>query len=112
MPEDIRIDGMTLSSAVLEKIVAVATNGIEGVCGLGGAGIAGLVQKAGGHNIDVALDEAGSITVSVHVQVSYGRPIRDIAADVRGAVSDAVSGQVGRPVANVDVYVDAISFDS
>lgn len=112
MPDEIRIDDMTLSAAVLEKIVAVAASGIDGVVGLGGAGIAGLVQKAGGHNIDVALDEAGSITVSVHVQVAYGRPIRDIATDVRLAVSEAVSGQVGRPVASVDVFVDAISFDS
>ncbi|TLM78887.1 MAG: Asp23/Gls24 family envelope stress response protein [Actinobacteria bacterium] len=111
MSEQIEIDGTTLSPAVLEKIVSVAATGIDGVSALGGAGIAGLVQKAGRHEIDVALDESGGIVVTIHIQVTYGRPIRDIAADVRCAVSDAITGQVGRPVSAVDIFVDAISFD-
>lgn len=111
MADEIRIDGMTLGSGVLEKIVSVAACAVEGVAGVGAGGIAGLVQKAGGRDIEVAADDAGGITVSVHVNVRYGRPLREVAAEVQSAVSEAVAGQIGREVDRVDVYVDAIAFD-
>ncbi len=109
LPDEIRIEGMTLSPGVLEKMVAVAASGVDGVAGLGAAGLAGLVQKAGKRDIEVRADDDG-IVVDVHVRVRNGRPIREIAAEVQSAVSDAVSGQIGHEVGRVDVYVDSIEF--
>lgn len=111
MADEIRIDGMTLGAGVLEKIVSVATRAVEGVSGVGAGGIAGLVQKAGGRDIEVGVDETGGITVSVHIHVRHGRPLREVAAEVQSAVAEAVSGQIGRDVDRVDVYVDAIAFE-
>ena len=45
------------------------------------------------------------------MHVKSGRVIPDVAANVRQAVSDAVSTQVGAKVSSVDVYVDGIQFE-
>lgn len=111
MPDEIRIEGMTLAAGVLDKIVSVATCAVEGVASVGSGGIAGLVHKAGGRDVDVAVEEDGDIVVSVHISVAYGRPLRDVAAEVQTAVAEAVSGQIGRDVDRVDVFIDAVAFE-
>lgn len=113
MSEEIRLEGLGVAPAVLDTIVTVAAEAIEGVACVGAQGIAGLVQKGrkgASRVVDVTLNDESALVVSVHIQVNYGQRIHEVAAAVQHAVSEALSSQVGVPVASVDVFVDALVF--
>ncbi|MBA4370793.1 MAG: Asp23/Gls24 family envelope stress response protein [Coriobacteriaceae bacterium] len=108
--DEIRIDGMAVSPGVIDKIVTVAVESVDGVASLGPGGITGMARRAGGRDVEVTASEDGAIAVTVHLKVAYGRPIREVAAEVQVMVADAIRSQVGQDVERVDVYVDAIAF--
>lgn len=114
MSEEIRLEGLGVAPGVLDTIVTVATEGVEGVAAVGAPGIAGLVQKGvrkgSSRAVDVLVDEASNLSVSVHVQVNYGHKLREVAAAVQQAVTEALTSQVGLTVTAVDVYVDSLVF--
>lgn len=114
MSEEIRLEGLGVAPGVLDTIVTIATEGVDGVAAVGAPGIAGLVQKGArkgaARAVDVCVDEQGRISAKVHVQVHYGQKLREVAASVQTAVTDAIKSQVGVEVAEVDVYVDGLVF--
>lgn len=114
MSDEIRLEGLGIAPGVLDTIVTLAIEGVDGIAAVGAPGIAGLVQKGSRKGaqraVDVAVAEDGRVSVTVHVQVEYGRNLRDVGRAVQAAVLDAVSSQVGVEVASVDVYVDAVVF--
>jgi len=114
MSDEIRLEGLGVAPGVLDTIVTVATESVDGVAAVGASGIAGLVQKgsrkASSRAVDVAVGEDNSLTVSAHIQVTYGHRLREVAAQVQAAVTDALSSQVGVDVAAVDVFVDGLVF--
>lgn len=114
--EEIKLDGLGLAPGVLETIVTLAAKSVEGVACVCGQGLAGLAQKAvsksGGKApkpVEVRLQD-GSVSVALHVEFDYGKPLRAVAVAVQEAVADAVRSQVGVPVGTVDVFVDGIVF--
>lgn len=114
MSDELRLEGLGVAPGVLDTIVTVAAEGIEGVAAVGAPGLAGLVQKGArkgaSRAVDVAVDDEGGITATIHLQVLYGHRIRDVAKNVQAAVADAVASQVGVNVKAVDIYVDGIVF--
>ncbi len=113
MTEEIHFDGLGIAPGVLDTIVTVATQNVDGVAAIGAAGIAGLVQrgrKGTARPVDVCRSDDDGMTVTVHVQIEYGRNLRDVGAAVQQAVADAVKAQVGVDVESVDVYVDGVVF--
>ena len=56
-------------------------------------------------------DENDQLHISVSMDVKSGYVLPDLAADVRRAVVDAVSTQVGATVSAVDIYIDGIQFE-
>lgn len=114
MSDEIRLEGLGVAPGVLDTIVTVAAEGVDGVASVGASGLAGLVQKGArkgvARAVDVSLGEDGSISATIHIQVSHGHKIKDVANAVQNSVADAVTSQVGVGVAAVDVYVDAIVF--
>jgi uncharacterized alkaline shock family protein YloU len=111
--EEIRFEGLGIAPGVLDTIVTVATQSVDGVAAIGAAGIAGIVQrgkKGAARPVDICHTEAGGIAVTVHVQVEYGRNLRDVGAAVQAAIADAMKSQVGVDVEAVDVYVDGVVF--
>lgn len=114
MSEEIRLEGLGLAPNVLDTIVTVATESVEGVAAVGAPGIAGLVQKGSrkgsSRAVAVAATEDGELQVTLHIQVTYGQKLREVASNVQCAVSDALSSQVGMPVAGVDVFIDGLVF--
>lgn len=113
MSEEIRLEGLGVAPGVLDTIVTVAASTVQGIACVGATGIAGLVQKGRkgpSRAVDVVVGEDDSLVVTVHVQVTYGQQIHVVAAAVQTAVSEALSSQVGVPVASVDVYVDGLVF--
>ena len=103
-----------ITHEVVQTIIALAVKDIEGVVQVGNPP-ARLVQALrrstpGNQGIDLLQDEAGGLTVGVHVNVRYGRSLGDIADDIRQAVADAIATQTSMSVNAVDVYVDGIRF--
>jgi len=114
MSDEIRLEGLGVAPAVLDTIVTVATESVDGVAGVGAPGIAGLVQKGArkgsSRAVDVCVGDDNELTAVVHIQVEFGHRLREVAQKVQEAVTEALSSQVGVPVAAVDVYVDGLVF--
>ncbi len=114
MSDEIRLEGLGVAPGVLDTIVTLAVEGVDGVAAIGAPGLAGLVQKGSrkgaARAVDVTASEDGDLTVTVHIQVVYGRKLKEVANAVQTAVEDAVSSQVGVEVAAVDVFIDGIVF--
>lgn len=111
--KELNIDGMSIAPGVVETIISIAVSEVEGVAAVGGGAGAGLLKltNPSAQGIDMVVDEQNQLKVSVRVNVKSGRPLPQIAADIREAISDAVGIQVGLAVSNVDVYIDAITFE-
>ncbi len=114
MTEEIRLEGLGVAPGVLDTIVTLAAEGVEGVAAVGAPGLAGLVQKGSrkgqARAVDVIIDEAEQLSVTVHIQAEYGCKLRDVAAAVQAAVIEALASQVGTEVGCVDVFVDGLVF--
>ena len=111
---ELNLDGMALAPGVVETIVSIAANEVEGVASVGSAAAGGLRSVFGAkpstQGIDIAVDDEEKLCVSVRIDVYYGHVLPELAAQVRMAVADAVASQVGIQVASVDVYIDGIQF--
>ena len=112
--KELSIGGMSIAPGVVETIISVAMSEVEGVTAVGVTSVNGLVAaiagKGGAQGIDVDVDANGQLAVGIHVEVSYGQPLPEIAARIRQAVFDAVTSQIGIPVGSVDVYIDGVQF--
>ncbi|MFT2707365.1 Asp23/Gls24 family envelope stress response protein [Clavibacter zhangzhiyongii] len=101
----------TVTDAVIGKVAGLAVRDIPGVHALGGgaARVIGQLRDRIGQTdltqgISVDAQETG-VSFQVTLVAEYGVPLQDVAADVRAAISDAVTELVGRPVTRVDVTV-------
>jgi uncharacterized alkaline shock family protein YloU len=114
MSDEIRLEGLGIAPSVLDTIVVVAAESVEGVAAVGAPGLAGLVQKGArkgtARAVDVTVCEDNALSVSIHLQLQYGVKLRAVAECVQAAVADALASQVGVEVAAVDVYVDGLVF--
>jgi len=113
---DISIDGMALAPGVVETIVFIAANEVEGVASVGLTGASGLrsrlASKGAAQGIQIEANDDDTLHISVRVEVLYGYPLPDVAARIRSSVADAVLSQVGIPVSSVDIYIDSIRFEN
>ncbi len=110
-PSELRLEGLDVAPGVLETIVMLAAQDVEGVACVESTGLAGLMHKAGrAKPVEVAPGEGDAFAVTVHLAVEYGRPLRGVAAEVQRSVADALLSQTGRGVSAIDVYVDGVAF--
>ncbi|MBQ9020479.1 MAG: Asp23/Gls24 family envelope stress response protein [Eggerthellaceae bacterium] len=109
---DLRLDGMTLADGVVETIINIAMQNVEGVAGVSlGAGIWGaLGQKTPAPAIEVSANDDNTLSIAVHIEAVYGHALPEVAARVRQTIYDAVLIQVGVEASKVDVYIDGIQF--
>lgn len=111
---ELNVDGMALASGVVETIVSIAANEVEGVASVGPSSANGLRSMFAGkpstHGIDITVDDEDKLNIAVRVDVYYGYALPEIAANLRQAVADAVASQVGIGVGSVDVYIDGMQF--
>ena len=108
------VDGMSLAPGVVETIISIAANEVEGVASVGSYATSGLrsmlAAKPSTSGIETSVNDEGQLEVVLHIEVYYGQVLPDLAAKLREAVADALLVQVGVEVASVDVYVDGIQF--
>lgn len=111
---ELNLEGMALAPGVVETIVSIAVNEVEGVASVGSANSGGLravfANKVATQGIEVLVDENDNLQVAVRLDVYHGYVLPTIAQQVRTAVADAVSSQIGIAVSAVDVYIDGIQF--
>ncbi len=113
MSDEIRLKGLGVAPGVLDTIVTLAAQGVDGVACVGMPGIAGLVQKnvaKGAKGVEVTVAEDSSVSVVLHIEVENGKPLRAVASAAQDAVAEAITSQVGTEVATVDVFVDGVVF--
>ncbi len=115
MSEEIKLEGLGLAPGVIDTIVTLAAEAVDGVAGVGASGLAGLVQKGvskgASKGIEVAATDDGSMCLTVHIHVVYGQQLLEVGRNVQAAVSDAIASQVGIPLSSVDVCIDGITFE-
>lgn len=113
---DLNIDGMALAPGVVETIIFIAVNEVEGVAAVGSSGAGGLRSRFGAKSatqgIDIDVADGDKLHISVRVEVFYGNALPEVATAIRSSVVEAVMSQVGIPVSSVDVYIDGIQFDN
>ncbi len=115
MSDEIKLEGLGVAPNVLDTIVLVAVESVDGVVAVGAPGLAGLVQKGArkgtARAIDVTVVEEDRLSVAIHVQIRYGSRLREVASKIQEVVVEALTSQVGVEVAEVDVFVDGLVFD-
>ncbi|WP_172136929.1 Asp23/Gls24 family envelope stress response protein [Adlercreutzia sp. ZJ473] len=115
MSNQLNVDGMSLAPGVVETIISIAANEVDGIASVGSYATSGLrsmlASRPSTSGIETSVDDEGKLAVTLHVEVRYGHVLPDLAARLREAVADALRVQVGVEVASVDVFVDGIQFD-
>ncbi len=117
---ELSVSGIGISKSVVSTIVSLAAKRVPGV--------ASVVASVGGNDIasslisvftsrtvspEAAVEsfvEDDALHVVVHLAVFYGYPFTKLAADVREAVAQAVTEQIGVDAAAVDVCIDSLVF--
>ena len=106
---------IVFATDVIATIAALAAADVKGIAGMSGGMVEGITEMLGRKNltkgvkVEVGTEEAA---VDVSVIVQYGYRIQDICIEVQRAVKNAVETMTGLRVVEVNVYVQAVSFDS
>jgi len=112
---ELSIAGIGISKEVIAAIVTRSAERVEGVARVGDNDVASSLvnvftrRKSSEPSVDSFI-ENGKLRVGVHLAVFYGYPFTALAADVREAVSNGISSQIGVDVAAVDVSIDSLVF--
>lgn len=113
---DLNVDGMALAPGVIETIISIAANEVEGVASVGSTTAGGLramfATKPPTQGIEIEVTDNDKLHISVRIDVYYGFVLPEVAAEIRSTVAEAVGCQIGVPVESVDVYIDGIQFAS
>ncbi len=105
---------MTLAPGVVDTIISLTVNEMDGVAQIGtplGGGIRAMLQnKPSTGGIVTSYDDDGKLEVTLHIEVYYGYVLPELAEKIRQAVADALLVQVGIEVSRIDIFVDGIQF--
>ena len=112
----LQAEGMELAPGVIETIISVTVKDVEGVASVGSYVASGFrsvfTDRPSSQGVTVEIDDNDALIIEVHVDAYYGFCLPDVAAEIREAVSTAISVQVGMKVAEVNVYFDGVQFVS
>jgi|APDOM4702015159_1054818.scaffolds.fasta_scaffold07791_2 uncharacterized alkaline shock family protein YloU len=113
---DLNLEGMALADGVVETIISIAVQDIDGVASVGNANspaglLAAFQAKPATQGIEVMANDDDTVSVAIRIEVFYGHALPDVADKVRTAIADAVLTQIGVKVGSVDVYIDGIRFE-
>jgi uncharacterized alkaline shock family protein YloU len=108
MPAELSLEGLDIAPGVVETMVLLATDQVEGVVCTDTSALGKLSRST--KTVEVALDEDSRFVVTIHIMATYGRPLRQLGAAVQDAISDALESQTGHSASRVDVFIDGIQF--
>lgn len=117
MDEELKIAGLIVAPEVVETIVKLSAEKVEGVASVGALNDVTNVfslfsaKKPAPAQPAVAVKVEGeALCIDLRLTVLFGYPFLTLADEVRKAVATGVASQVGAKVAKVDVYIDALVF--
>jgi len=112
MSDRLEFDGLSVAPNVIETIVRIASEQVEGVAAVGGTPITGAaaVFKPRMPSIEVSAPEGEALEVAVYITADYGLNLPQLGAAVQASVLDALASQLGVESADVDVYIEALDF--
>lgn len=115
MTEQLNANGMSIAAGVVDTIIAIAVQEVDGVASVGQSAGSTLRSRISGKQthsgIETVVTPEGKLSITLHIEVKYGYVLPELAAKVRQSVSDALLVQVGVETADIDIYVDGISFE-
>lgn len=102
------------SSDVVATIAGVAATSVEGVAGMSGGIVDGIVDILGMKNfkkgVKVELGTEETI-INANIVIKYGYKLNEVCLEVQKKIKNAVETMTGLRVVSVDVSVLGISFD-
>ena len=120
-PSDVKLDenpdgSVSFATGVVETIAGLAAQEVEGVASMASVstGLADMFTRKSTRNLTkgVRVDiNGGTVAVDVTIVVEYGSPIPDVAKSIQENVKKAIETMSGLDVRNVDVHVQAVSFE-
>ena len=105
-----------IADEVIMSIASATLLQIPGVHSMSGNLASGIVEflgvkKSGTKGIKVFTDDAGDISLEIHVTVRYGFKIPDVAWEIQEKVKAEVESITGLNVIKVNVHVDSINIE-
>lgn len=117
MDEEIRVNDLVVAPEVVETIVALSAEKVEGVAAVGQpSDLSGLFSFFSQKKADPAVPAVSlelvddKLQITVRLAVLFGYSFVTLAQSVRELVSKSVSSQVGLEVSCVNVYIDSLLF--
>lgn len=120
-PSDVKLDenpdgSVSFATGVVETIAGLAAQEVEGVASMASTstGFADMFTRKSSRNFTkgVRVDiDGGTVAVDVTIVVEYGSPVPDVARSIQENVKKAIETMSGLDVRNVDVHVQAVSFE-
>ena len=120
-PSDVKLDenpdgSVSFATGVVETIAGLAAQEVEGVASMASAStvFADMFLRKSSRNFTkgVRVDIDGNmVAVDVTIVVEYGSPVPDVARSIQENVKKAIETMSGLDVRNVDVHVQAVSFE-
>ncbi len=117
MDDELRFEDLIVAPEVMETIIRLSAEKIEGVAAVGlpsemNGMFSFLSPKrpvAAPPAVSVKVQNEG-LQVALHLTVFFGYPFITLAEEVRQIVASSLSSQLGTEVCGVDVYIDALVF--
>lgn len=114
MTNNLNANGMSVAPGVVDTIIAIAVEDVEGVAGIvqNAASLRSYISGKASHSgIETTVEDDGKLHIVLHIEVVYGNVLPELAAKVRQSVSDALLVQVGVEVSSIDIFIDGIVFE-
>ena len=104
-----------ISDDVVQIIAGIAASEVEGVHALGNTIAGGIAEFLGGkkavsRGVKAEIKENTAV-IDVHIVVSYGVRIPDVAWNVQEKVKDAVETMTGLEILKVNINIDGIHIE-
>ncbi|SNR86821.1 Uncharacterized conserved protein YloU, alkaline shock protein (Asp23) family [Anaerovirgula multivorans] len=102
-----------IADEVIITIAGLAATEVEGVCGMSGGLVDGIVEILGkkslskGVKLEV-LEEA--VAIDLYLIVDYGVKIPDIAWKIQDNVKAAIESMLGMKVVDVNIHIQGVNF--
>ncbi len=106
---------IVFATDVIATIAALAAADVKGVSGMSGGMVEGITEMLGRKNLTKGVKvEVGTeeVAVDVSVIIQYGFRIQDVCMEIQKAIRGAIETMTGLRVVEVNVFVQAITFES
>ena len=110
-PDADDMGAIKVADEVLSIVAGLAASEVNGVYGMSGGIREGLTDMLGKQNFSKGIKvytEGHTVRVEVHVIITYGFNIPDVAIKLQEKVKEAVEAMTGYEVTGVDIHVEGV----